>query len=327
MMRQHLLKIAVILAGTAGCDNVAFGGVDVAVLPAPPPVESEVVGDSTPAPATETRVAGPLLLAGARDSTRATLTLVGEVDGAALRPFPDPTREEDRARLDTLTALGSEWVLFSEGARIGRLVVDEVGVADGFCGERVSVSGTVEVVPPAADATRLLALPAEDAATREYTEYRTLTDTYAQRVANLELAQAMIPAYGATWPTRGVLDMRKQLQAFQIDGLAPYIAATFLNSDELEATPPGQGAYALFVISEEFGSEEGVYTSFRAVDTEGKGAPRYFDHLDWDGDGTDEILLEVFGSNRRWFAGLGRQDGAWVRTFQDACGSGSTSER
>ena len=64
---------------------------------------------------------------------------------------------------------------------------------------------------------------------------------------------------------------------------------------------------------------------YRAVDTDGKGAPRYFDHLDWNGDGTEEILLDVLGSNRRWFAGLGRTDGSWIRTFQDACGSGSTT--
>ena len=67
-----------------------------------------------------------------------------------------------------------------------------------------------------------------------------------------------------------------------------------------------------------------AYTWYREVDTEGKGAPRYFDHLDWDGDGTDEILLDVLGSNRRWFAALSYRDGAWARTFQDSCGSSAS---
>ena len=95
--------------------------------------------------------------------------------------------------------------------------------------------------------------------------------------------------------------------------------------DELAVSSPGQGAYALFVIGEQVGdAHESVYVWYRAVDTAGKGAPRYFDHLDWDDDGAQEILLDVFGSNRRWFAGLGQTDGSWVLTFQDVCAAGST---
>jgi len=38
-----------------------------------------------------------------------------------------------------------------------------------------------------------------------------------------------------------------------------------------------------------------------------------------------EILLDVFGASRRWFAALEARDGEWVRSFEDACGSGSVS--
>ena len=51
-----------------------------------------------------------------------------------------------------------------------------------------------------------------------------------------------------------------------------------------------------------------------------KAAPRYFDHLDWDGDGADEILLDVFGNDQRWFAALSRAEDGWVRSYQDSCG-------
>ena len=67
------------------------------------------------------------------------------------------------------------------------------------------------------------------------------------------------------------------------------------------------------------------YVSYRSVEDEGKGIPRYFDHLDWDGDGADEILLDVFGANRRWFSALDRTDDQWTRSFDAECGSGSTT--
>jgi len=62
------------------------------------------------------------------------------------------------------------------------------------------------------------------------------------------------------------------------------------------------------------------FLSYQRADA-GKAAPRYFDHLDWDGDGDSEILLEVFGASTRWFAALGQRGGVWVQTFQDPCGT------
>ncbi len=328
-MRRHLLTIGVIVLGAGGCDNVAFGGFELAVEG--PPATADADADGIEAAETAesgedpSNVDGPLLLAGLREGGRATLTLVGEVQGSAIRPFPDPRSESDPARLEALTAEGSEWILFSEGVRVGRLFADLRGSADGYCGAPVTVSGVVELVPDAAQAERLLALPAESGEGRAYGEYRELQHDYDQRVASLEIAQAAIPEYGAPWPRQGVLDARRHIQSFDLSGPGgPFVAATFVHADELAVAPPGQGAYALFVVGERVGAEhESVFTWYRAVDTEGKGAPRYFDHLDWDGDGSDEVLLEVLGSNRRWFAGLGRAEGTWARTFQDACGSGS----
>ena len=326
-MRRYLVTIAVIFVAASGCDNVSWGSIDMKIVPPPSAGDgAEVEADEVDAPAA-VGVDGPILLAGIRDGARATLTLVGEVDGDVLRAFPDSAFPSDMERLESLTAPGAEWILFSEGVRVGRMVVDVSGTADGFCGSRLSVSGTVELVPPAAGAERLLALPAADATDRAYGPYRALAHVYDQRVATLEIAQQAIPEHGAQWPRLGVLDARKHIQAFDLDGpTGPYVAATFLYEDVLAVSPPGRGAYALFIIGEEVGdAHESTYVWHRAVDTDGKGAPRYFDHLDWDGDGTEEILLDVLGSNRRWFAGLGQTDGSWIRTFQDACGSGSTT--
>ena len=327
LMRRHLLTIAVILAGAPGCDNVAFGGASMEVVPPPMVIDTTEAADA--AEQRPVNVHAPVLLAGVRDGLRATLTVVGEVDGDVLRPFPHPDFPDDTTRLAGLTAPGSEWTLFSEGVRVGRLVTETARAADGYCGTRTSVTGVVELVPSAAAAERLLALPPADGAARDYGAYQELAHVYDQRVASLEIAQEAIPAHNATWPRLGVLDARKHIQAFDIGGApGPFVAATFMYQDSLAITPPGQGAYALFVIGEQVGAaHEAAFVWYRAVDTDGKGAPRYFDHLDWDGDGNEEILVDVFGSNRRWFAGVARRGGTWERTFQDACGAGSTAGR
>ena len=324
-MRRHLLTITVILAVASGCDNVAFDGARVEIVP--PPVAVDTTEAAPEQEAGPTNVDNPILLAGLRDGTRASLTVVGEVDGDVLRPFPDPGFPSDTARLAQLTAPGSRWVLFSEGVRVGTLVADQATPAAAYCGSRVTVSGIVEVVPTAATVQRLLALPADDAADQAYGAYEELAHVYDQRVATLQLVQEAIPELGAAWPRLGVLDARKHIQAFDLAGPeGPFIAATFLYEDSLAVASPGQGAYALFLIGEQVGAvHEEDYVWYRAVDTDGKGAPAYFDHLDWDADGDEEILLDVLGANRRWFAGLARSDGSWVRTFQDACGSGSAA--
>lgn len=326
LMLRHLLAIAVILTVAPGCDNVKFGGASLEILPPPSTGEGVEIDVDDGDVVSVLNEDLPILLAGVRDGSRATLTLVGEVHGDVLRAFPDSAFPSDTERLEALTALGSEWILFSEGVRVGRLVVDAADIVDGFCGPRARVSGIVELVPAAAGAERLLALPADDARERAYGEYHELGDVYEQRVATLQIAQEAIPEQGARWPL-SILDARKHIQAFDLGGaVGPYVAATFMYEDELAVSPPGQGAYALFVMGEQVGDiHERAYVWYRAVDTEGKGAPRYFDHLDWDGDGVEEILLDVFGSNRRWFAGLAQVDGSWVRTFQDVCGAGSTS--
>lgn len=323
-MRKHLLAIAVILTVAAGCDNVAWGGIDVA-LKAPPPSSrgrtAAVSVDEDPPP---DNFDGPILLAGVRDGSRAEFVVVGEVHPDELRVFPDPNFPEDVDRLSRIAAPGSEWILFSEGVRIGRMVVDATQRAPEFCGSPTTLSGVIEVVPTAAAAERLLALPTGTAAGRPYEDYRPISHVYDQRVATNSLATEAIPEYGATWPRLGVLDARKHIQAFQIrNAQLLSVAATFMNQDELDVSSPGQGAYSLFVIGRQVGEEyQRAYVSYRSVEADGKGAPRYFDHLDWDGDGTDEILLDVFGANRRWFAALSSRDGSWIRTFQSSCGSG-----
>jgi hypothetical protein len=322
-MRRHLLAIAVILTGATGCDNVDWGGAEWRLAP-PPTIAADTLAGGAAAAAGDPagREYGPLLLAGTRDAGRATFAVVGEVQGEGLLAIgPAP---EDVERVDSLTAPGSEWILFADGVRVGTLTVDEVGTSAGYCPARRTVSGVVELVPPASEAERLLALPARVGAGRAYGSFAPMEDVYDQRVATITWAVEAIPRNQATFPSEGLLAARQDIQVFQPTGApGPAVAATFMYRDRLTIAPAGQGAYALFLLGAQRGGEYVEdFAWYRPVGEGGKGAPRFFDHLDWDGDGDSEILLEVLGAERRWFATLGRRGSEWIRTFQDACGTG-----
>jgi len=323
-MRRHLLAIAVILTGASGCDNVDWGGADLRLTP-PPRTAADSLSAETTAEAEEAapRVYGPLLLAGAHEGARATLAVVGEVQGEALLPI-DPTPEETE-RVVGLTGAGSEWILFADGVRVGTLTVEEAGSSASYCPARRTVTGIVEMVPTASSAQRVLALPADVGRQRSYQPFQPLQDTYDHRVATLSWAGDAIPRNQASWPADGLVAAREDIRVFRLAGApGPAVAATFMYRDRLAVTPAAQGSYALFVLgSQRGGTYAEDFAWYRPAGEGGKGAPRYFDHLDWDGDGDTELLLEVLGSQRRWFAALGQRGGQWVRTFQDACGTGS----
>ena len=328
-MRRKSLAIAVILTMASGCDNVSWGGAYVRLKP--PQTNAELAAE-TPDPTIASVEEedpllelpdGPILLAGWRSGSQATLTVVGEVQIDALGAFlsDDDVPGFREHFTSELLAPGSEWVLFAQGVRVGSLTATATGLAEDFCVPRPTITGTVELVPNAATAQRFLALPASVASDRTYEPYQAHRHDYDQRVGSLNLALDAIPRLGAAWPPDGVLSARADIQTFQMVGApAEAIAATFIYRDQLGVSAASPGAYSLFLMGH--ASEDGYepdYIWHRSVDSEGKGAPRFFDHLDWDGDGTEEVLIEVFGAERRWFASLAQRSGTWVRTSEDSC--------
>jgi hypothetical protein len=163
----------------------------------------------------------------------------------------------------------------------------------------------------------------DTAATRRpYAAFRPWTHDRDQRVASLAMASGAIPVVGAAWPP-SLLESRADIQAFHLPETTDNtVAATFVFGDRLAVAEPDADAYALFVMGS--GSSVDGYASdfiwYRKASDEGKGAPRYFGHLDWNRDGRSEVLLDVFGGESRWFAALAQRNGTWVRTFQDPCG-------
>ena len=328
-MRRYFMAIPVILTVAAGCDNVAWGGIEVSLEPPPHdsvPVADTALVEAAPAPAPQ----GPLLLAGSRTGSTVTLSPVGMLLPDGLAPVPAtvvPTAASGgRQGVAALLEQGTEWVLFAEGVRVGSMTVTETGTSTELCGAAPTVSGPPELLPGATSAERFLALPAGRADDWPYETYRALEHTYDQRVGSLRLAGEAVPEVGATWPTEGLLPARRDVQAFHpVGSPSPSVAATFAYRDRLDTSAPAEGAFALFVLAEPVGGRfVDRFTWYRPATEQGKAVPRFFSHLDWDEDGEGEAILEVFGQDSRWYVALERApDGSWTEVLRTDCGGGA----
>ena len=148
MQREHL-AIAVILTLATGCDNVTWEGLELRLKP---PASSSTISSGqsvmTPNLANEEQSLGipkrPILLSGKRTGSTAKLTAVGEVNGNSLTEISNQSLSSE-INLGLITQ-GSEWVLFSEGVRIGRMIAQKVSIDDSFCTLRPAISGIVELI-------------------------------------------------------------------------------------------------------------------------------------------------------------------------------------
>lgn len=326
--------LAGIVISTTACDNVEWGGVSLRRVP--PPAARFGAPDSTEVVADEggfTLPSGPVLYTATRDSTGVFLVPVAEIAGDSLRPF----RDEDSAPgyrgafARQLMEPGTRFTLFSAGSRVGTFTVREVGTDPSFCTPRPRAGGVLELVPQASEATRFLALPEQFTDSIGYDPYRPLEHDRVQRAAGIDLAAEVIPQIGATWPT-SMLEARGDIQAFRQAGGVPAVSNTFLFRDQMAVQPAQSRSYSLYLLVVASRAPQGgevllspeyrtAYVWYREAGREGKGAPRYFQHLDWDRDGEPEVLLEVLGERSRWFAAVQKQGEQWTRTFEDPCGA------
>jgi hypothetical protein len=314
-----------ILMATFGCDNVSWGGFDLR-LRGPGADSVTTVEDPAHAEVPDSALSlGPLVYAGFRSGNRAEVVPVAEITALGLAAIPDgPEGDElNRRILQARLRPGAELTVFHQGARVGAFVVEDTTVVSGdFCRPRPQALGRLLLVPEAAGVQQFLALERARGVRYRFGSFTDLSSVYDQRVASLNLAAEAVPLVGAPWPP-SLLDIRQDLQILDLPGTeAPAVMATFLHQDQLAIGRPPPQAYALMVLGEPEGPRFRLtYTWYRPVATEGKGAPRYFSRLDWDGDGSDEILLEVLGSDSRWFAAIDRGPSGWSTTYQDPCGA------
>ncbi len=320
-----------IVTAAIGCDNVSWGGVKVRLEG--PPVDSTAspgdsgAGEPGGAAAPELRIPalGDLLYAGFREGDSAWITPVAELREGHLQALPQGDVGElvGEAILRDRLQPGRKLTLFQEGVRIGTLTLSSPGsMSEEYCPPRPVAGGILELTLPAMEAQRFLALGDSLGGSWSFGAYAPLESEYAQRAASLDLAAAAITDVGARWPP-SLLNIRADLQVFPLPGREEAgVAATFLFDDQLAVRPPPEDAYSLMIVGErKGGSFTRTYTWYRTAGVEGKGAPRLFARLDWDRDGADEILLEVFGARARWWASLDRLGDSWQLEFQDPCGS------
>lgn len=320
------LSVVGIVIVASGCDNVSWGGFELK-LEGPAEDTTTAQPDTVRAqPAPDPAVSlGPLLYAGTRSGSRARVVPVAEITPDGLRPLPSGAEGDDlNARiLSGRLRSGAELTLFHQGVRMGALVLDGAEVVTGtYCQPRAQGSGHLLLLPEAGSADRFLAVEPGRGGLYPFGSYQELSSVYDQRVASLNLGAEAIPLVGATWPP-SLLDIRQDLQILDLPGgEAPAVLATFVYRDRLQLGPAPDDAYSLMILGEPRGPGFRLaYTWYRPVGPEGKGAPRYFSRMDWDGDGQDEIVLEVLGSERNWFAALDRGPDGWQTIYQDPCGT------
>jgi hypothetical protein len=316
--------LLIVLAGSA-CDNVEWGGVSVALQPPPDKIDTTAVADSATSaePTGPVLPQGPAVFMGERlEGNRVRIRPVAEIGEDTLMTLPRdidvPGSTELFAR--ERMAPGTAFTLFAEGTRVGTVRLDSIATQPGLCSPVPVGFGPLEMVPDANEATRFIAVNQEVAGNRPYTPFVAPDHNFEQRTAALELAAQAVRQTGATFPG-SILDMRADMQALPMDGdPRGAFAGTFLYQDALRVGESlTEAAYDIFILGVAGGSGYRMgYLDYRPVST-GKGAQRFFESADWDGDGESEVLVELFGTQSRWMMALDRREGTWYKAFEESC--------
>ena len=312
-----------IVTTTFGCDNVSWGGISLSLEG--PPGDSSVLSDTLDQEGPQRFEYGPLLFAGVRGGDSALVVPVAELVNGVLRPLPPGeagARMAEQIQEERLAA-GQRLTVFHGGTRIGTFTASaSLGTSTDYCSPRAQASGRLELDPSASEAQRFLAVEEETGDSWPFGRYQSFMAERVHRNAIQNLAGAALNEARAQWPA-ALQNIRQDLQLFLLpEAEAPAIVASFLFQDQMEVGPAPEPAYSLLIVGEPAGNRfNRTFTWYRPVAEEGKGAPRFFSWMDWDRDGDDEILLEVFGADSRWWAALERENGSWTLAFQDPCGT------
>lgn len=319
--------VLLIVSMLGGCDNVGWGGLDVAVVP-PPPKPQPARQTEREAAEVEALPTGAVLYYAVRSGAGALLTPVAQLDKdslVALRPAGDPRVYAERLVAEHMRQ-GAEFDLFSRGTRLGSFVVQSARVPDqDLCPLLPVATGTLEL-GVAADSVREFLALAKPYSPSVGTRVATVrADESRMRFVAPILAERMLRARRAALPGnwQGAME---QVFPFPASGRAESgFASTFLVGDTLG---PGldDAGYALFFLAMPTASQTGwdtVYVDFRGYPQTGKAAPRLIDYLDWTRDDQVELLLQVYGRTDTWFEAVARDaEGRWRRVLVDRCPEG-----
>lgn len=320
-------SLALMLTLATACDNINWGGADVAVVPPPPkasgtPTNAEDVAEALPE--------GPILFYVVPNQGGGVMLPVGQIAGDSLirlRAKKDPGLYAGRFIAEHMRR-GAEFALYHNGARLGTFVVQSASPpAPNTCPPLPRAQGTLELSGAAVGVTEYLAIAKPHAP-----EIRRQLNFAVQPTRNMQviapiLAEKMIRARRAELPGNWQRAMA-QLKPIPIANARDAgFATTFVVGDELRMGGDNLG-YSLFFIGvpgAQFGYDT-AYVKFVDFTKQGKAAPRVVDILDWNRDGQVDLLLQVYGISDTWFEAVGKnQRGEWQTMFTDRCEQGGAS--
>ncbi len=309
-----------ILTAPAACDNVSWGGSDVQFIPPPPaetpdraPPDEGFLGLGLPG--------GSVLFHVVRGEGGGRLIPVAEAAGDSLRALRRPAGVSPQAYEEGFRAAviepGAQFDLFRRGAKVGSFIVSGSGPVDG-CGIP-SAEGSVVTVAAAADADEFLAFR-RGLAPEVMGEYGPpQVDATIRTYASL-VAERLILRDGLPRP-RSWSGAQRDVEALELSGGGnPEMAATYLVGDQLAVGAAEPTGYSVFYLAG-YGRRSGYtpfYSEVHDYRSGGKVAPRLVDHLDWDGDGRQEVLVQLFGANASWYENVAEAGGKWARRWEGA---------
>lgn len=318
------LTALLILIGIGGCDNVEWGGLDFSVVP-PPPQATDPGTEATAAAASLPE--DPILYYVRRDTTGARLTPVAELTDDGMQPIStgdDPTSYGERF-ISAFLREGAEFTLYHRGRRSGTLIVDGAEVPEtGVCRVLPRATGRMELSGDAGQAVEFLAMARTQAPEGRVMPGDELEPSRRMLVLGPILAERALRARQAQLPSWA--SARRQTFTFPVSETRDFaFTSTFLVDDELRVGNDDVG-YSLFMVytPQAQSGYDTAYVAFNNYPTDGKAAPRVIDFLDWDRDGSPELLMEVYGTSQSWFEAVGATEGEWDRLFQDRCDPGAT---
>jgi hypothetical protein len=327
VIRNARAAAGLIVILLAGCDNVSFGGADVAIVP-PPPRATELP-EGMEEGGVQALPTSPVLFYVARTADgSAFMTPIGTVQGDSLGVIGSEGDGETFANRFVAEFMreGGEFTLFHRGRRAGTFIVQESRLPEQpACPFLPIAMGALEL-PPNVVATEFLALARADApAVPGRTAPPETTNRMRGIVAPI-LAERIMRRRGAELPGSWAR-ANAQVLAFPAANVPdPGFTATFLVGDVLAVGAPTGRSHSTFFIAVPTQDQTGydtVFVSHRNYAQGGKAAPRVVDYLDWSRDNQPELLMQVYGQDAMWFEAVGRgRDGQWRTVFSDRCEEG-----